>query len=234
VTKNTPVKKRTNISNSFSKPSISLSLSAPQLTTPSYVDNYNNILREIQNERKSRLQMLEPISPNFTPLSSNKQVNELLKRESNKTIFSQLGEKYARSAQDVVNDSLHDDPTSNEMQSYFPAREAENIAPSLPVNVVDVEDISEYSNSNNEEEIALAQSVLAIPEARASDKVYSSNKTYANKQLLYEEYKNLVNSAFDENPQLREIYKLGSIKKLNSQKRIRNEMEKVQQLMNRR
>lgn len=212
-------------------PSISLSLQAPQITPPPYVEQYNTLLKAIQDERKALLSSIPPLAPNTTPLTQNLQRNELLNKRQVFSPLTPVTEAFSKSLRDNVSHETYDDPSTNETLTNFPSRVAQNIAPRLQAGRFDIEDVNAYDNSNNDEEVALAQSVVAAPEAQATGRAYSSNPKYAKKQLLYDEYKELVQSAYQQNPELRESYRMGSIKQLSSQEKIRNEIEKVRQLM---
>jgi len=198
-----------------------ITLQPPQITPPPYVEQYNSLLKAMQDERKQMLASLPVLASNTTPLTQNLQRNQLLNKPVIPNPLTEVTQQFSESLSNSIASQTYDDPTTNEEQAKFPAREAESIAPTLPVGRYDIEDVNEYDNSNNDEEEALAVS--------ASKGEQPKTNAYGKRQILYEEYKEMIDSAYLQYPELRDKYKIKTIKQLNSQGKIKNEMEKIQQ-----
>ncbi len=136
----------------FSRPAISLSLQAPTLQQPSYLNEYNMLLREIANERRQRESNAPPLQPNTTPLTINQQRNELLSKVAPKTQLDPITERFSQLATQTVNKEVYDDPQTNENMFTSPPSLAYNVSQKLPVSTFDEEDVIKYDNENSDEQ----------------------------------------------------------------------------------
>ena len=112
---------------------------------PSYVNEYNALLRELADERRARNQSLPPLGPNTAPLTTNQQRNELLSEPIQVPPLAPQIDVLSS----LVNTELTDDPLTNENVTGFgSSRLAENIAQKLPDTYFDEEDIDAYDDEN--------------------------------------------------------------------------------------
>lgn len=161
-------------------PPINLSLSTQSYNQPqpSYLNEYNMLLRQMAEERTARARATPPLQPNTTPLTSNLQTNDLL---SKKQISTGPKLPVMNIVDDVVDNQLYDDPLTNENMFVNSSRLAENLAPTLPISNFDYNDVNNYNEENLKEQEAVINQV-------EKEKKPKKNK----KEKLLEETNNLI------------------------------------------
>ena len=203
-----------------------VSLSTQTFQPPSYVNEYNALLRELADERRARNQSVPPLAPNTAPLTTNQQRNELLSRPTQVAPFEPAIQAYATL---VVDKELADDPLTNENVTGFgSARLAENIAQKLPVAYFDEEDIDDYDDENQIEQSELIDQVEGS-EGKPS-RQYSQNPKKAKVQKMYEGYVSYID---DVNAQYGLDIKPRPIRDVQSQSKITEQINKIDEIVKR-
>jgi hypothetical protein len=142
-----------------SAPPINVSLSTQSYmpSQPSYVNEYNTLLRQLAEERTARQRAAAPLAPNTSPLTINEQRNELLNKVERPTSLDPITQTFSKIYEQNVNKETYDDPTTNENMFVNSSRLAENIAPKLPATPFDNEDIINYAEQNETQQSSLAE-----------------------------------------------------------------------------
>lgn len=152
--------------NVFKKQPISIVLQTPSLSSqanplekPSYLNEYNMLLKELADERKARLDATAPLTPNPTPLTTNQQVNQLLNIPV--VTATPINEVTNKFREELIDDAIYDAPYTDENMLTTPPNLSYNLSQKLPVSNFDYDDLRRYSNENQDEQSAL------VSEARA-------------------------------------------------------------------
>lgn len=218
----------------FSRPNISLSLQSPVVQQPSYLNEYNMLLRELANERKQRLAATPILSPNTTPLTANAQKTELLVKKEKLSPLDPITERFSNISEQTVNKELYDDPQTNENMLSSPPNLAYNLSQKLPIiNYFDYEDVEDYDNENEAEQNALEEEVVEVKKPKKRiliEEVDDENETSIKKPTKKEQL-------IDETNRLIEFYNsetndaLPLVKKSLSNKKIKEQMNRVNSLI---
>jgi len=222
----------------FSRPAISLSLQAPTLQQPSYLNEYNMLLRELANERRQREAAATPLQPNTTPLTTNQQRNELLSKAPTLTPLDPITQRFSQVATQTIEKETYDDPLTNENMFTTPPSLAYNLSQKLPVSTFDEEDVIDYDEENSDEQEALAKEVagdeggsrkqklteitrLNITQALNELGLTTNKKDNAEKQRLL---RDALGSSYIEGKQPSKYTKITDLEKIASY--LRNEIRK--------
>lgn len=120
---------------------VSLSTQSYMPSQPSYLNEYNTLLKQMAEEKAARSRAAPPLAPNTVPLTINQQRNELLNRIEAAMQTNAL----AVPLKNVVETQTYDDPLSDENMFVNSSRLGENIAPKLPVTNFDYNDVNNYA-----------------------------------------------------------------------------------------
>lgn len=198
----------------------------PQPAMASVNSSYNELLRQLTEERKQRLSMLKPLEPNTTGLTTNKQTNELLsvKEPFSNAIKSALDE-FNKTQDLVIDEQLYDDPFTNDNMFLGSSRLAENIAPRLSLTPFDMEDIENYDLENQNEQQALEN---LVEERRDEEELGLTRDQRKKKEIrtFYDEYVIFVDNV---NAQYGLTIVPKAIRKINSKKRIQDEIDRIKE-----
>lgn len=146
----------------FSRPPILTNMQSPVVQQPSYVNEYNMLLRELANERKQRQAAAPPLQPNTTPLTTNMQRNELLATPTLPTPLEPITKRFSEVAEMTIDKETYDDPQTNENMFSSPPSLAYNLSQKLPIGLFDEEDLEEFDNENDAEQEALEKQAKPI------------------------------------------------------------------------
>lgn len=133
---------------------VSLSTQSYMPSQPSYINEYNTLLKQMAEEKAVQARAAPPLAANTTPLTINQQRNEMLNRVEAAMQTNPL----AVPLKNIVESETYDDPLTNENMFVNSSRLAENIAPKLPVTNFDYNDIDKYDAENQTEQNALVDS----------------------------------------------------------------------------
>jgi hypothetical protein len=193
--------------NPFSKQPInSFSLISPQMSTPSYQNEYNLLLKELTAERKQMLNSLPQLAPNTAPLTSNLQRNELFQTPY-RPPFSALTDSFSKSAEETVKHETYDNPQTDDNNLANSAGLQENVAQSLAVESPSVASASEQTPNTHQ---TVDTQVQFRNNARA-------NRTYEAKRGMHARYVELVqqvNKQYQLNIPIRKISKFNNIQEI--------------------
>jgi hypothetical protein len=120
------------------------------------------LLKELAQERKARLEALQPLAPNTNPLSTNQQINQLTNTPIvTATPINEVTNKFNEAYTKAINDTLYDAYYTDENKLTTPPNLSYNLSQKLPVSNFDYDDLRRYDNEDKDEQSAL------ISEARA-------------------------------------------------------------------
>lgn len=161
---------------SFNRPNISLSLQSPAVQQPSFLNEYNMLLRELANERKQRQTATQPLAANTAPLTTNEQRNELLIPVVQATLLDPITQRFSETATQTINKEVYDDPQTSENMLSSPPNLAYKLSQKLPNSNFDYRDVDSYAGENQTEQDALAKE--AVAGANLGDEEISGEETY--------------------------------------------------------
>lgn len=164
-------------------PVFSYSLQAPQPAQPDYLNEYNMLLRELQNERRQRQAAAAPLQPNTAPLVENRQVNDLKNAAASTPEPNALERRLDEVDTPTVEEEFYDDPQTNENMFNTPANMSYRLAQKLPVTNFDYKDVVTYDDENKEEQTALEKQVEAKARASKTIELLRNNITEAFNEL---------------------------------------------------
>lgn len=210
--------KKMSIPKSFSKQPInSFSLVTPQMTTPSFQNEYNMLLREITNERKQALNALQPLAPNTAPLTQSMQKNELFSKTPERTMLSPLTETFAMTAQSTIKNELYDDPLTDDNNLVNSSRLQENVAQKLPVMSSDVASIEKFADENAYEQTAMSHQAVDDEIEFRTPRPNRNNEARREAHARYIDIVNQVNHDYGLNIPIRGISKFTGIKDIDKE-----------------
>lgn len=160
----------------FNRPNISLSLQSPVVQQPSYLNEYNMLLRELANERRQRQQASQPLAANTAPLTTNSQRNELLVPVVQATLLDPITQRFSETATQTINKEVYDDPQTDENMLSSPPNLAYNLSQKLPSSNFDYRDVDSYAGENQKEQSALASE--AVSGANLGEEEISGEETF--------------------------------------------------------
>lgn len=222
----------------FSRPAILSTMQSPVVQQPSYVNEYNMLLRELANERKQRQASAPFLQPNTEPLTTNMQRNELLATPTLPTPLDPITKRFSEVAQQTVAKETYDDPQTNENMLTSPPSLAYNLSQKLPIGVLDEEDLEDFDEEDSDEQEALVKQVeggeggerkqklheivrLNITQALNELGLTTNKKDNAEKQRLLRE---ALGDSYIEGKQPSKYTKITDLEKISSY--LRNEIRK--------
>lgn len=223
----------------FRQAPINVSLSTqsynPQ-AQPSYLNEYNMLLREVTAERRARLENTPPLAPNTTPLTATRQTNEILVRATPVTELSPIVNATAISLAKVVGTETYDDPLTSENMFVGSSRLAEKLSQKLPVTNFDYRDINDYADENEKEQEDLAKTIeeetFRKKEAVSSKKQPSKSESSQGQPSLYIKREDAYNDYIKFIRDMNERYNLEEVPKDRSElpflSDIKKEIKKIQ------
>lgn len=158
---------------------VSLSTQSYTPSQPSYLNEYNTLLKQLTEERIARQRNAPPLAPNTNPLTINQQRNELLSRiekeMKQETPLAKETKPILDVLEDVVKKETYDDPLTNENMFVNPPRLAEQVNPKL-MDYFNYDDIDEYAAENENEQNALEKEVEEEKKVQEEKKVEKEKK----------------------------------------------------------
>lgn len=139
----------------FNRPLPLATQSFAQAQSPVLTNEYNELLRRLEMERRERMATLKPLTPNPTPLTTNEQRNEILRKPDTRTPMTPAIEAFSATQEALVdNETLG---TGFENMFIGTTSAIRNIAPKLPVSNFDYNDLETYYDENEMEQEALEE-----------------------------------------------------------------------------
>ena len=212
----------------FNRPPVVATQNLSPPPSSNVANEYNELLRTLAEERRARMAAAPPLAPNSAPLTTNQQRNELLSRRPPPAPFAPIVQAYAVAAEATVKKDLYDDPTTNENMFNGSSRLGINISPRLPVSNFDYNDVDAYDDENDYEQEALEESVANAQSPEQLQEIQKKAQTkYQAVSKAYEDYINYLRDAneryaINEPPKSRRFF--------NSQKKIKEEIRRVQEI----
>ena len=166
--------------------SLGLQTQSPMVQQPSYLNEYNMLLKQLADERKQRLQATPALAPNTTPLTMNQQRNELLSQKAPVQPFDEVTRRFAEVQTQTVNKKTYDDPQTNENMFTSPPSLGYNLSQKLPVTNFDYEDIDNYADEDEDEQNALVEDVEAkeVPKKEKEQNITNALKLNITNALI--------------------------------------------------